>query len=67
MPRPTSNGPNVRPDGYPIPPIEYDDTSGWFGSYTAFRYALFCGGIDPLDIDNGIYPVRLRDILAFRE
>ena len=62
-----SSGPNVRPDGIWITPGEYDDTACWVGSYTAFGDALLCGGIDPVDIDAGIYPVRLRDILAFEE
>ena len=62
-----SSGPNVRPDGIWIRPGEYEDTAAWEGSYTALNDALMAGGIDAVDIDAGIYPVRLRDILAFEE
>ena len=62
-----SSGPNVCPDGIRIRPVEYEDAAAWEGSYTALDDALTAGGIDSGDIEAGIYPVRMRDILAFRE
>lgn len=65
MPRPTSNGPNVRPDGFPFPPIEYSDSSGWTGADAAVCRAFLCLGITPGDLFAGLHPVKYRDILAF--
>ena len=65
MPRPTSKGPNMRPDGWPFPPIEYSDSSGWTGAATAMRAVFECVGISPDDLFAGLHPVKYRDILAF--
>ena len=65
MPRPTSKGPNMRPDGSPFPPIEYSDHSAWPGSFGAYCQALGAYGITPEDIMGGLYPAKYRDILAF--
>ena len=65
MPRPTSNGPNLRPDGRDCPPEEYSETLGWTGSYTAYSWAVENGGITADDILLGWYPDDLVSILAF--